>query len=194
MYLPSWNPSWPGTTYYWRVDEIDAAGVKFAGNVWSFTVMPMTAHAPAPADAAKDVAVLPTFKWTAGQNAIGHIVYLGKDKAAVTAGDAAAQAGTLAEASFTPAAALDAFSTYYWRVDEVDTAGAISAGPVWSFSTVTYAPILEAQTALNYNNRVAPFISSLDVNTPVGSDGRRQAHRPGDPLPGSCSPDGRPDL
>ena len=25
------------TTYYWRVDEIDAAGTKFVGDVWSFT-------------------------------------------------------------------------------------------------------------------------------------------------------------
>jgi len=27
----------PSTTYYWRVDEIDAAGQKFDGDVWSFT-------------------------------------------------------------------------------------------------------------------------------------------------------------
>ncbi len=27
----------PSTTYYWRVDEIDAMGTKFVGDVWSFT-------------------------------------------------------------------------------------------------------------------------------------------------------------
>ncbi|NLH40720.1 MAG: hypothetical protein GX448_02680 [Planctomycetes bacterium] len=157
----------PGKTYYWRVDEIDAAGVKYPGSVWSFTVMPMTAHAPVPADGAKDIAVKPTLTWTAGQTGMGHVVYLGKDKAAVTAGDPATLAGTMAEAKFTPAAALDAFSTYYWRVDEIDTAGATIAGPVWSFSTVTYAPILEGQTTLTYNNRVAPYISSVALPTPA---------------------------
>jgi len=145
----------PGKTYYWRVDEIDAAGNKYPGNTWSFTVMPMTAHAPTPADGAKDVAVKPTLTWTAGQTGMGHVVYLGKDKAAVTAGDPATLAGTMADAKFAPAAGLDAFSTYYWRVDEIDMAGATIAGPVWTFTTVTYASVLEGQTTLTYNNRNA---------------------------------------
>jgi hypothetical protein len=157
----------PGKTYYWRIDEIDAAGAKFPGYVWSFTVMPLTAHAPVPADATKDIAVIPTLTWTAGQNAMGHVLYLGKDKAAVTAGDPATLAGTLADAKFTPAAALDAFSTYYWRVDEIDMAGATVAGPVWSFTTVTYAPILAGQTTLTYNNRLVPYISSVSLDTPL---------------------------
>jgi hypothetical protein len=42
MYF-SLDPLVPGTTYYWRIDEIDAAGNKYTGNVWSATVMPLTA-------------------------------------------------------------------------------------------------------------------------------------------------------
>ncbi|MEN6335273.1 MAG: PA14 domain-containing protein, partial [Phycisphaerales bacterium] len=156
-----------GKTYYWRIDEIDAAGNKYPGNTWSFTVMPLTAHAPTPADAAKDVAVKPTMTWTAGQSGMSHVVYIGKDQAAVTAGDAATMVGTVTDAKFAVTTALDAFSTYYWRVDEIDTAGAVIAGPVWSFSTVTYAPILEGQTTLTYNNRNAPYVSSIELPTPA---------------------------
>jgi hypothetical protein len=28
-----------GTTYYWRIDDVDGAGRKFAGAVWSFTIL-----------------------------------------------------------------------------------------------------------------------------------------------------------
>ncbi|HON92286.1 MAG TPA: PA14 domain-containing protein [Sedimentisphaerales bacterium] len=161
------DPLEPGKTYYWRVDEIDAAGNKYPGFTWSFTVMPLEAHAPTPADGGKDVPVKPTLKWVAGQNAIGHVLYLGKDKAAVTAGDVATKAGILSDVTFTPEVALDAFSTYYWRVDEIDMAGGTVPGPVWSFSTVAYASILEGQTTLTYNNRVAPYITSTAMPTPA---------------------------
>jgi hypothetical protein len=30
----------PGVTYYWRVDEIEAAGTTYPGDVWSFTAAP----------------------------------------------------------------------------------------------------------------------------------------------------------
>ncbi len=161
------DPMEPGKTYYWRVDEVDAAGNKYPGFTWSFTVMPLVAHAPTPADGAKDVAIKPTLKWVAGQNAIGHVLYLSKDKAAVTAGDVATKAGILSDVTFTPEVALDAFSSYYWRVDEIDMAGGTVAGPVWSFTTVTYASILEGQTTLTYNNSVAPYITSTAMPTPA---------------------------
>jgi hypothetical protein len=128
-------PLVPGATYYWRVDEIDAAGVKYVGDVWSFTVMPLTAHFPKPGDGAllKGTGAAPKLSWTAGQNVLTHDVYFGTDKTKVAVGAASvpvskAQAGT----SFDPGALLP-LTTYYWRVDEKDSAGAVQAGPVWSF-------------------------------------------------------------
>jgi hypothetical protein len=125
----------PGTKYYWRVDEVDGAGVKTTGDVWSVTAMPLTAHFPNPANGAllKGTGAAPKLSWTAGQNVVSHNVYFGTDKAKVTAADAGvavamAQAGT----SFDPGA-LQALTTYYWRVDEVDSSGAAQAGAVWSF-------------------------------------------------------------
>ncbi len=45
----------PGTTYYWRVDEIDAAGVATTGDVWSFVAQALTAYHPTPTDGAVGV-------------------------------------------------------------------------------------------------------------------------------------------
>ena len=42
----------PGTTYYWRVDEIDAVGTVTTGDVWSFATEPVKNYLPVPADAA----------------------------------------------------------------------------------------------------------------------------------------------
>ena len=32
----------PGVTYYWRVDEIEASGTTYPGDIWSFTAAPAT--------------------------------------------------------------------------------------------------------------------------------------------------------
>ncbi|MCL5280170.1 MAG: PA14 domain-containing protein, partial [Planctomycetes bacterium] len=134
MYF-SLDPLTPGTTYYWRIDEVDAAGAKFAGDVWSLTVMPLTAHAPSPANGAllKGTGPAPKLSWTAGQSVVSHTVFFGTDQAKVTAGDPnLAVAGGDLRTSFDPGA-LQSMTTYYWRVDEVDAAGATQAGAVWSF-------------------------------------------------------------
>ncbi|MEN6576633.1 MAG: PA14 domain-containing protein [Phycisphaerales bacterium] len=157
----------PGVTYYWRADGIAADGSRITGKVWSFTVQPMTASRPNPEDGAVDIAVLPTLSWAVGQTAVSHMVYLSADEALVTAGDASVLVASQAETSFTVTADLAAFSKYFWRVDEVDAEGAVIAGPVWSFSTVVYTPILDGQTALLYGNRLAPYITSVDVATPL---------------------------
>jgi hypothetical protein len=45
----------PGTTYYWRIDEVEAGGIKHKGNVWSFTTASLTAFNPYPPDGSKFV-------------------------------------------------------------------------------------------------------------------------------------------
>jgi len=132
----------PGVTYYWRVDEVDGTGNVFPGNVWSFTAMPLTAHFPEPADGAQNVLLTPTLNWTAGQLAMGHHVYFGADRSAVEAGAAETDEGSLTvnETTYQIADALEADTTYYWRVDETGVGGQINAGPVWSFTTVSGGP------------------------------------------------------
>ncbi len=129
----------PGTTYYWRVDEIEADGTTVnKGNVWSFTTQALTAYLPSPADKATDVGVAPALTWQAGQAATKHHLFFSDSQDAVTQGAASADKGMLTETTFA-AGPLESVTTYYWRVDETVADGSIKTGPVWSFTT--YLPI-----------------------------------------------------
>ncbi|MHC4625551.1 MAG: sugar-binding protein [Planctomycetota bacterium] len=122
----------PGTTYYWRVDEVNDANVAspWEGNIWSFSILPNTASEPDPADGAEFVDLDSTFSWKAGYGAKLHHVYIGTSFDEVNDGVGAPPQGTT---SFTPAQ-LEPEKVYYWRVDEFD-AFQTYKGDVWSFTT-----------------------------------------------------------
>jgi len=129
----------PGTTYYWRVDEIELDGTTIhAGTVWSFTTQALTAYGPSPADGARDTSPAVTLAWLPGQAALKHRLYLSPDRDAVSQGSAAADKGELTGPTFTPGA-LEPAMTYYWRVDEIVVGEPARTGPVWTFTT--YLPI-----------------------------------------------------
>lgn len=125
----------PGATYYWRVDGMEATGAIITGKVWSFTVMPVAANAPYPADGVVNAPLDLALSWKAGQGAMTHDVYFGTDQDAVAAGDPNFLVGTVAETQY-PLTALDLATTYFWRVDELDGAVGLVEGEVWSFTTV----------------------------------------------------------
>ena len=66
----------PGTTYYWRVDEVNDANAvsPWKGDIWSLSVAPRTAYAPDPADGAESVALDAELSWAAGFEAKLHTV------------------------------------------------------------------------------------------------------------------------
>jgi hypothetical protein len=119
-----------GTTFYWRIDEVNATGTT-TGAVWSFTTEevlapPLPASAPTPLDGAVDVPRNAILAWTAGAGSASHDVYFGTTNPPPFAGN---QAGT----SFAPGV-MAKQTTYFWRIDEVNTQGT-TAGTVWSFTT-----------------------------------------------------------
>jgi hypothetical protein len=127
----------PGTTYYWRIDEVEADGVTMhTGNVWSFTAAPLNAYAPIPPDGAKWVDTEADLSWTAGATGIRRDVYFGTSQTDVANGTG----GTLKSSQQTTKTyepgtlALD--TTYYWRIDEFDSGGTKFPGTVWSFTTI----------------------------------------------------------
>ncbi|MFZ2147937.1 MAG: CBM9 family sugar-binding protein, partial [Sedimentisphaerales bacterium] len=67
----------PGTTYYWRIDEVNDTepNSPWKGNVWSFAIPPRTAYNPNPADGAELVALDAKLSWTPGFRAKLHTVY-----------------------------------------------------------------------------------------------------------------------
>ena len=122
----------PGTTYYWRIDEVNDADPNspWKGNVWSLSVPPKTAYSPDPADGAEFVDPNATFTWTGGFGAKLHTAYIGNsfDEVSNAAG------GTpLGSNSFSPGP-LESEKVYYWRVDESDPPFT-HKGDVWSFTT-----------------------------------------------------------
>ena len=130
----------PGTTYYWRVDEVNDSepNSPWKGDVWSFWVPPRKAYGAVPADEAQFVLSDVTLEWTAGFNAKLHTVYFGDNFDEVNnASGGAAQTTT----TFAPGV-LDPDKTYYWRVDEFDPP-ATHKGDVWSFTTLPEIEIMD---------------------------------------------------
>jgi hypothetical protein len=122
----------PGTTYYWRVDEVNEAepNSPWKGDIWSFSIPPRTAYFPVPADGAESVAVDTELTWTGGYGSKLHTVYFGETLEEVhSATGGQAQGST----TFTPGT-LKMAKTYYWRVDEFDIIET-HKGDVWSFTT-----------------------------------------------------------
>ena len=122
----------PGTTYYWRIDEVNEAepNSPWKGDVWSFMVPPKTAYYPDPADGTELVPINAILTWTSGFGAKLHTAYIGEDFDTVNDATGGASMGT---ASYSPGP-LKLAKTYYWRVDEFDGA-ATYKGEVWSFTT-----------------------------------------------------------
>jgi len=121
----------PGTTYYWRIDEVEADGVtKHKGDVWSFTIPPKTAYDPDPADGEEFVDPNIILTWQPGFGGKLHTVYIGTDFDEVNnATEGASQGPT----SYSPGP-LELGKVYYWRVDEYDGSSTYK-GDVWSFTT-----------------------------------------------------------
>jgi hypothetical protein len=127
----------PGTTYYWRVDEIDAQhpDSPSVGDVWSFRIPSSKAHDPEPPDGAELVETNVILSWEPGFHAKLHTVYFGDSFAEVNN----AIGGRLqADTTYNPGL-LELGKTYYWRVDESDGVNSYE-GDVWSFTVGTEGP------------------------------------------------------
>ena len=128
--------------YYWRVDEFDAVDT-YKGDIWSFTT-PGAVGNPRPANGAVDVKMMATLSWTASDSAASHEVYFGTDKDAVRNADTAAPeyrgSKALGAESYDPGK-LAWHTAYYWRVDEVDSQGNTSKGPLWIFATADFLSV-----------------------------------------------------
>ncbi len=129
----------PGTTYYWRIDEIEADGTTtHKGQIWSFVIPPKTAYFPEPADGAESVGMDVTLSWTAGFDAKLHTVYFGDNFDDVNNAAGGLPQG---DATYEPGS-LEMAKTYYWRVDEFDSVDTFK-GDVWNFTTVGAVEALE---------------------------------------------------
>ncbi|UCD49687.1 MAG: hypothetical protein JSW27_19405 [Phycisphaerales bacterium] len=120
-----------------------------------FLYIPVHARQPQPADGAVDVSPLGALAWRAGREAAAHEVYVSGDEAAVTDGSALIETVTANSLSLSP---LDLHydSTYYWKINEVNEAEAVSIweGLVWSFQTQAYTVVEDFESYDDEENRI----------------------------------------
>jgi hypothetical protein len=71
----------PGTTYYWRIDEVNDTepNSPWKGDVWSFKVADTKAYNEVPGDGTKFVQTNVVLSWDAGMGGITQTVYFGDD-------------------------------------------------------------------------------------------------------------------
>jgi hypothetical protein len=115
-----------------------------------FFHVPVQAREPVPADGATAVALDATLGWRPGREAQSHKVYFGADADAVAAGTAPATDRT--QRSYTPPA-LDLWTTYFWRVDEVGETGTFE-GNLWSFTTQEFLVVDDFESYDDKENRI----------------------------------------
>jgi hypothetical protein len=126
----------PEKVYYWRVDEFDSIETH-KGDVWSFTT-PGAVGNPQPTNGTTDIQMNTILSWAPADSAASHELYFGTDKETVrTAGTGSPEhigPKALGAESYDPGL-LEPDASYYWRVDEVDSQGNVSKGPIWVFTT-----------------------------------------------------------
>jgi hypothetical protein len=166
-------------TYYWRVDEFDFIEMH-KGNVWSFTTEGAVGN-PNPANGAVDVNRTQIITWSPSVFAASHEVYFGTDKDAVKNADTGSPEykGTRALGAEThDPGKLELGTTYYWRIDEVNSPNPDSPWPgiLWSFTTADFLIVddMESYNDLNEDeegsNRIyLAWIDGYDNPTVNGS-------------------------
>jgi hypothetical protein len=111
-----------------------------AADVKEFVPPKVQARKPDPANGATGV-LSPLFRWTAGDTARFHDIYLGQTP---DLGPADLVSSHNPTAMYWHLPGLEAGVTYYWRVDEIEADGkTIHVGNVWSFTTqalIAYLP------------------------------------------------------
>ncbi len=150
----------------WQGGPIATQAVIAGQYIDGYALPALQAFGASPADGAVDTAQALTLSWSAGEKAQKHDVYLGTDKAAVTAADATSplyqgqQAGTTFNTGD-----LEWGKTYYWRIDEINAGEADSPwkGAVWSFATANYIPVedMESYTDAEGNRIYEAWIDGL---------------------------------
>ncbi len=145
----------PGTTYYWKVDEVNNA-IRWPGYDWRFTTAPATANDPDPCNGAPVVLVDANLSWGPGFYATAHNVYLGTNPASLPL-----VSGAQATTTYAPGG-LNGKTKYYWRVDEIGPPD--YAGPVWSFDTASALTGLRGEYFDNPDLSGNPLLVRTDLN------------------------------
>jgi len=126
---------------------------------------PLLAGNPEPGQGSTvDIRDLAVLRWSPGQTAASHDVYLGTAWDAVSGADRDAPEfqGNQPGTSF-PVAGLVEFGggEYFWRIDEVEAGGIVQAGYVWKFTVPDYLIVDDFE---GYTNEVGARIFEVWID------------------------------
>ncbi|TET32360.1 MAG: hypothetical protein E3J72_19735, partial [Planctomycetota bacterium] len=135
------GPLAQGTTYYWRIDAVNLGGATPSA-VWSFQTLQQLADQasnPSPTNGATGQPLDITLSWDNAYLADTYDVYFGTDFTDVQTDDLGNtnntyMGNTSGVTNWTPPAFLGEDTTYYWRIDTVNSYGT-TGGLVWQFTT-----------------------------------------------------------
>ena len=149
----------PGTTYYWRIDEVNDTDPNspWKRPVWSFRIPSRIAYDPSPPDGAKFVDPNVIFSWAPGFGSKLHTIFFGDNFDDV---NNAVVGVPQAETAYSPGT-LELEKTYYWRVDEFSGA-ATEKGEVWSFTVTKAGGGLKAEYFNNTSLSGEPVLTRLE--------------------------------
>jgi len=159
----------PGTTYYWRIDEVNDQNPNspWKGDVWGFTVPSKKAYKPQPAAGAKFIDPDVILSWTAGFGSKLHFVHFGDNFDDISNAVGGAPQGLI---TYTPGT-LQPGKNYYWRIDEYD-GSTTHRGDVWSFTTAVTGGGVRAEyfRGMDFNNHVLTRIDpQINFTWPDGT-------------------------
>ncbi|HEX6431299.1 MAG TPA: LamG-like jellyroll fold domain-containing protein, partial [Niastella sp.] len=134
----------PNTTYYYRVQAVNAGGVSSYSAPVSVKTPPLPSApaatvSPVPANGNQYVDAVAgalTLKWSGSSNTEKYAIYFGTDTSNLVK---KAEIAYAANASYNITGLTD-FVTYYWRVDASNAKG-ITQGNLWQFRTAKNFPI-----------------------------------------------------
>lgn len=152
-----------GTTYYWRIDEVNNSNSVIKGDMWSFTVIPYKANTPNPHNNTIVTTLTKNLNWMSGYKASSHSVYFGTvyNDINIATTSSAVYKGNQQTTTYVPG--ILAPSIYYWRIDEIDSAGVVTKGDVWTFQnpSVVNANCYADFYAINQGNYNSGSVSDL---------------------------------
>jgi len=127
--------------------------------VWAIAVNPVQARAPIPKDGEiLGIADATSLRWTVGVTAAGHDLYFGDNFENVSAADISDETGIYRGrqdvSGYIFPQALEWGTTYYWRIDEIETDDTTHIGPVWSFTVADYLLVDDFEDYDAYNNQI----------------------------------------
>ena len=152
-----------GTTYYWVVDEEDAQGTKFEGDIWEFMIRPFKAFRPIPPSGAVNVDTNVILEWGEGFAVVGHDIYFGINWDDVNDATFYDVTGIYratqnpGENNYYPGL-LELNTWYFWRIDEIQYSpppgirDIIYKGHVWAFYTGRPPYLFVDTSAVGSNN------------------------------------------